>query len=80
MMAGRGAHMAAVGGPARHIPVMLSEVLLALEPESGAIIVDGTFGRGGHSRTKSGNTICRRERRVDQPPTRRARPLRDANP
>ena len=50
MMAGRGAHMAAVGGPARHIPVMLSEVLLALEPESGAIIVDGTFGAGGHSK------------------------------
>jgi 16S rRNA (cytosine1402-N4)-methyltransferase len=50
MMAGRGAHMAAVGGPARHIPVMLSEVLRALEPESGAIIVDGTFGAGGYSK------------------------------
>jgi 16S rRNA (cytosine1402-N4)-methyltransferase len=50
MMAGRGAHMAAVGGPARHIPVMLSEVLRALEPRSGAIIVDGTFGAGGYSK------------------------------
>jgi 16S rRNA (cytosine1402-N4)-methyltransferase len=50
MMAGRGAHMAAVGGPARHIPVMLSEVLHALEPKSGAIIVDGTFGAGGYSK------------------------------
>jgi 16S rRNA (cytosine1402-N4)-methyltransferase len=49
MMAGRGAHMAAVGGPARHIPVMLSEVLRALEPKSGAIIIDGTFGAGGYS-------------------------------
>ena len=50
MMAGRGTHMAAVGGPARHIPVMLSEVLHALEPKSGAIIVDGTFGAGGYSK------------------------------
>jgi len=50
MMAGRGAHMAAVGGPARHIPVMLSEVLHALKPKSGAIIVDGTFGAGGYSK------------------------------
>jgi 16S rRNA (cytosine1402-N4)-methyltransferase len=50
MMAGRGAQMAAVGGPARHIPVMLSEVLHALEPKSGAIIVDGTFGAGGYSK------------------------------
>jgi 16S rRNA (cytosine1402-N4)-methyltransferase len=48
MMAGRGS-TAAVGGPARHIPVMLSEVLRALEPKSGDIIVDGTFGAGGYS-------------------------------
>jgi 16S rRNA (cytosine1402-N4)-methyltransferase len=49
MMAGRGRNSSAVGGPARHIPVMLSEVLLALEPKSGEIIVDGTFGAGGYS-------------------------------
>jgi 16S rRNA (cytosine1402-N4)-methyltransferase len=49
MMAGRGMHSAAVGGPARHIPVMLSEVLAALEPSDGQIIVDGTFGAGGYS-------------------------------
>ncbi|MGV1013697.1 MAG: 16S rRNA (cytosine(1402)-N(4))-methyltransferase RsmH [Methyloceanibacter sp.] len=47
-MAGRGS-TAAVGGPARHIPVMLSEVLRALAPKSGDIIVDGTFGAGGYS-------------------------------
>jgi 16S rRNA (cytosine1402-N4)-methyltransferase len=29
---------------------MLSEVLHALEPKSGAIIVDGTFGAGGYSK------------------------------
>jgi 16S rRNA (cytosine1402-N4)-methyltransferase len=48
MMAGRGS-MAAVGGPARHIPVMLSEVLAALEPKDGQVIIDGTFGAGGYS-------------------------------
>jgi 16S rRNA (cytosine1402-N4)-methyltransferase len=48
MMAGRGSK-AAVGGPARHIPVMLSEVLEALEPRDGEIIVDGTFGAGGYT-------------------------------
>ncbi len=48
MMAGRGS-TAAVGGPARHIPVMLSEVLGALDPKSGDIIIDGTFGAGGYS-------------------------------
>jgi 16S rRNA (cytosine1402-N4)-methyltransferase len=48
MMAGRGS-TAAVGGPARHIPVMLSEVLQAIEPKAGRVIVDGTFGAGGYS-------------------------------
>jgi 16S rRNA (cytosine1402-N4)-methyltransferase len=48
MMAGRGRSPAA-GGPARHIPVMLSEVLAALEPRDGEIIVDGTFGAGGYA-------------------------------
>ncbi|MCB8837865.1 16S rRNA (cytosine(1402)-N(4))-methyltransferase RsmH [Aurantimonas sp. VKM B-3413] len=38
-----------VGGPARHIPVLLSEVVAALEPAPGAIFVDGTFGAGGYS-------------------------------
>ena len=48
MMAGRGS-TAAAGGPVRHIPVMLSEVLGSLEPKDGEIIVDGTFGAGGYS-------------------------------
>lgn len=38
----------AAGGP--HVPVLLDEVLLALSPETGNIIVDGTFGAGGYSR------------------------------
>ncbi len=33
-----------------HIPVMLNEVLHALQPEDGGIYVDGTFGAGGYTR------------------------------
>jgi len=40
----------AVGGPVRHIPVLLGEVLEALAPEEGDIIIDGTFGAGGYTR------------------------------
>jgi 16S rRNA (cytosine1402-N4)-methyltransferase len=36
------------GGP--HAPVMLAEVLAALEPSATDVIVDGTFGAGGYSR------------------------------
>jgi len=49
MMAGRGS-TAAVGGLTRHIPVMLSEVLAALAPKDGDVIVDGTFGAGGYAK------------------------------
>ena len=33
-----------------HIPVMTDEVLAMLAPKDGGTYVDGTFGRGGHSR------------------------------
>jgi len=49
MMAGRGVGLTAAGGPARHIPVMLSEVIEALEPGDGKHFIDGTFGAGGHT-------------------------------
>jgi 16S rRNA (cytosine1402-N4)-methyltransferase len=49
MMAGRGS-TAAAGGLTRHIPVMLSEVLAALRPEDGDVVVDGTFGAGGYTK------------------------------
>lgn len=39
-----------VGGPTGHIPVMLNEVLSALQPANDQMIVDGTFGAGGYSR------------------------------
>ena len=35
---------------APHIPVLLEEVLTALAPAPGAVIVDATFGAGGYSR------------------------------
>ncbi len=33
-----------------HIPVLMDEVLTALAPKAGEVIVDGTFGAGGYSR------------------------------
>ena len=59
MMAGRGRNSSAAGGPARHIPVMLSEVLAALEPKSGEIIVDGTFGAGGYTEAILQSADCK---------------------
>lgn len=35
---------------ALHNPVLMAEVIEALEPASGGIVVDGTFGAGGYTR------------------------------
>lgn len=40
----------AAGGPERHVPVLLNEVLEWLDPQPGEVMVDGTFGAGGYSR------------------------------
>jgi 16S rRNA (cytosine1402-N4)-methyltransferase len=37
------------GGPVRHIPVLLPEVLNSLQPAPGKIVLDGTFGAGGYT-------------------------------
>ncbi|ADZ69767.1 16S rRNA (cytosine(1402)-N(4))-methyltransferase RsmH [Polymorphum gilvum] len=51
MMAGRVTDIDPdAGGPARHVPVLLSAVLDTLRPAEGEVIVDGTFGAGGYSR------------------------------
>lgn len=34
----------------RHIPVLLNEVLAALQPTANDLIIDGTFGAGGYTR------------------------------
>ena len=36
--------------PAPHIPVLLDEVIAALDPKPGDVIVDATFGAGGYTR------------------------------
>jgi 16S rRNA (cytosine1402-N4)-methyltransferase len=38
------------GGPVRHIPVLLQEVLSALAPKTSERYIDGTFGAGGYAR------------------------------
>ena len=48
MMAGRGDHVA--GGLARHIPVLARQTFDLLAPREGGVIIDGTFGAGGHTR------------------------------
>lgn len=50
MMTGPGRDNPSGGGLARHIPVLLAQVLDALDPKPGETIVDGTFGAGGYSR------------------------------
>ncbi len=36
--------------PSGHVPVLLDEVLTALAPKPGSVIVDATFGAGGYTR------------------------------
>lgn len=38
------------GETSRHVPVLLAEVLAALAPADGEVVIDGTFGAGGYSR------------------------------
>ncbi len=40
----------AVSGGGKHIPVLLNEIVHALNPQDGEVYVDGTFGAGGYTR------------------------------
>ncbi len=42
--------MSAIAASEKHYPVMLPEVLEALQPKGGGVYVDGTFGAGGYTR------------------------------
>ncbi|WP_436637904.1 16S rRNA (cytosine(1402)-N(4))-methyltransferase RsmH [Microbaculum sp. FT89] len=60
MMAGRGGPSEdTAGGPARHIPVLLSDVLDVIAPKPGGIYIDGTFGAGGYTRGILDAADCR---------------------
>jgi 16S rRNA (cytosine1402-N4)-methyltransferase len=48
MKAGRGT-LDAAGGPVRHVPVLIDEVMRNLAPEAGGTFIDGTFGAGGYT-------------------------------
>lgn len=48
-----------VAGGAPHVPVMLREVIDALEPREGATYIDATFGAGGYSSAILDAANCR---------------------
>jgi len=42
-----------------HIPVLVDDIVLALAPQPGSVILDGTFGLGGYSRALLAAAPCR---------------------
>jgi 16S rRNA (cytosine1402-N4)-methyltransferase len=48
----------AAGGPVRHVPVLLPEVIDALEPRANGIYIDTTFGAGGYTQALLESAEC----------------------
>ena len=57
---------------ARHVPVLLSQVLAHLNPQDGEAYIDGTFGAGGYTRAILEAARCR-VLAIDRDPTAVAR-------
>ena len=64
-----------------HIPVMMAEVLDALQPRDGGLYIDATFGAGGYSRAILESADCR-VLGIDRDPTAKstAEKLKSAYP
>jgi 16S rRNA (cytosine1402-N4)-methyltransferase len=67
---------------APHIPVLLDEVIVALDPQPGDVIVDATFGAGGYTRAllERGATVHAFDRDPDAVAAGRAWPEATAQP
>ena len=67
---------------ALHIPVLLDEVIAALAPRPGEIIVDATFGAGGYSRAllDAGATVHAFDRDPDAIALGKSWPETEENP
>lgn len=68
--------------PAPHIPVLLDEVLAALDPQPDEVMVDATFGAGGYSRAllAAGVTVHAFDRDPDAIAAGRSWPETGENP
>jgi len=59
MITGGGAgEPGAAGGLARHIPVLVHQVVEQLNVRDNTLIIDGTFGAGGYTREILGAANC----------------------
>lgn len=47
-----------MNAPAPHLPVLCAEMVQAVSPKAGEIIVDGTFGAGGYSQALLETSAC----------------------
>ena len=48
----------AAGGPVRHVPVLLPQIIDALQPRASGIYIDATFGAGGVTRALLESAQC----------------------